>query len=288
MAKMVCLNGLNYQKWRVKMKDLLFVKKMHLLVFATEKPDGVSDVDWDFEHQQVCGFIRQWIEDNGLNHIINDTHARTLWEKLEKLYASKTGNNKLFLLKQIMNLRYKEGCPISNHENDFQGILNQLNGMGIKFEDEVQGLWLLNTLPDAWETFRVSWTNAAPNGVVATEYAKSGSLNEEIRRMSQGSISSTSHSEILVTEDRGRSRYKSHRGKDESKSKSRPRYKDLDCHHCGKKGPIKKYCFQLKKEKRRERKNCENKNRVSTTTTGDDLLFTYDENVINFACHETS
>ena len=73
----------------------------------------------------------------------------------------KTGNNKLFLLKQLMTFKYKEGSLILDHINDFQGILDQLSGMGVNFDDEIQGLWLLNTLPDSWENLRVSLTNCA-------------------------------------------------------------------------------------------------------------------------------
>ncbi|RDX94963.1 hypothetical protein CR513_22591, partial [Mucuna pruriens] len=34
--RMVSLNGTNYHLWKGKMKDLLFEKKMHLPVFATQ------------------------------------------------------------------------------------------------------------------------------------------------------------------------------------------------------------------------------------------------------------
>jgi len=74
-AKMVALNGTNYHLWKDKMKDLLFVKKLHLPVLTTQKPDSMSEEEWDFEHQQVCGFIRQYVEDNVYNHIANETHA---------------------------------------------------------------------------------------------------------------------------------------------------------------------------------------------------------------------
>ena len=140
MINIVCLIGRIYNVWKINMKDLLFMKKMHLLVFCAHKPEKVTDENWEFEHQQVCGYIRQWVEDNVRNHIVNETHARTLWEKLETLYASKTGNNKLFLLKQLMTFKYKEGSPIIDHINDFSGILDQLSGMGVYFDDEIQGL----------------------------------------------------------------------------------------------------------------------------------------------------
>ena len=93
------------------------------------------------------GFIRQWVDDNVLNHIIEETHARTLWQKVEELYARKEGTNKMFLIKKLICLRYKEGTPIADHVNEFQGIINQLSSMGITFEDEVRALLLLGSLP---------------------------------------------------------------------------------------------------------------------------------------------
>jgi len=100
-----------------------------------------------------------------------------LWQKLESLYPSKSGKYKLYLLNILINLRYKEGSSVSDHLNEFQGVLDQLSGMGIKFEGEVQGLWLPNTLPNSWETFRVSISNFAPNGMVTMQLVKGGILN---------------------------------------------------------------------------------------------------------------
>ena len=124
IRKMVCLNGINYNIWKSKMKDLLFVKKMHLPVFSAHKPEIVTDENLEFENQQVCEYIRQRIEDNVHNYIVNATHARILCEKLETLYASKTVNNKLFLLKKLMTFNFKEKSSILYHINDFQGILD--------------------------------------------------------------------------------------------------------------------------------------------------------------------
>ncbi|GLT31041.1 hypothetical protein SLA2020_058080 [Shorea laevis] len=143
-----------------------------------------------------CGYITQWVEDNVLNHIANETHVGTLWEKLETLYASKTGNNKLFQLKWLINLKYKEGSPISDHVSDFQDIHDRLFDMGVRFDDET------------------------------------GVLNEEVKRINQAASSSTSQLDVLVTKDKGRSKNKGQGRKDKSRSKSRPKHRDLKCHHC--------------------------------------------------------
>ena len=55
---------------------------------------------------------------------------------------------------------------MDDHWNAFQGIINQLSSIGISFEDEVRALLLLGSLPDTWETLKVTLCNSAPNGVV--------------------------------------------------------------------------------------------------------------------------
>ena len=101
--KMVSLSGANYHFWKDKMKDLLFVKNMHLSVFGTQKPDSMFDEKWGFEHKRVCGFIRHFVDESICNLISHETHAGTMWQTLESLYASKSWNNKLYLLKNLLN-----------------------------------------------------------------------------------------------------------------------------------------------------------------------------------------
>ncbi|RDX68085.1 hypothetical protein CR513_52966, partial [Mucuna pruriens] len=90
-----------------------------------------------------------FVDDNIYNHIANEIHVMTLWEKIEYMYALKRGNNKLFLLNSIVSLKFKEDTSLSNHLNEFQGIIDQMLDMGIKFEDEILGLLLLNSLPES-------------------------------------------------------------------------------------------------------------------------------------------
>ena len=117
--------------------------------------------------------------------------------------------------------------------------------MGVNFDDEIQGLWLLNTVPDSWETLRVSLTNSATGGKMTMEYAKSGVLNEEVRRKSQDT---SSHSDVLYAEDRGRYKTRNLTSRGKSRSKSKFKNSSIICYHCGKKGYIKRFCKQLKQD----------------------------------------
>ncbi len=78
-SRMISLTGLNYQAWKRKMKDLLYVKDYYQPVFQEAKPKGKSEDEWKIAHLQACGFIHQFIDDNILNHIMDVEDARLLW-----------------------------------------------------------------------------------------------------------------------------------------------------------------------------------------------------------------
>ena len=71
-SKMISLNVMNYHIWKGKMKDLLFVRSLHQPVFASKKPQSKNDEDWAFEYEQVCGYIRMWVDDNVRNLVENE------------------------------------------------------------------------------------------------------------------------------------------------------------------------------------------------------------------------
>ena len=55
----------------------------------------------------------------------------------------------MFLIKLMLSLKYYDGSPMTDNLNNFQGIKNQLSSMGIKFDEELQGLLILDSLPDS-------------------------------------------------------------------------------------------------------------------------------------------
>ena len=70
---------------------------------------------------------------------------------------------------------------MTNHLNDFQGIVNQLATMKMVMDDEFQASLLLCSLPYRWETFVVTINNFVLNGALFMELVKGNLFNEEIR-----------------------------------------------------------------------------------------------------------
>ncbi|CAA0805812.1 Uncharacterized mitochondrial protein AtMg00300 [Striga hermonthica] len=115
--RMVTLNGSNYHVWKRKMEDLLYVKDYYLPVFTDEKPSDKTDKEWELCHRQVCGYIRQWVDDNVLNHVSEEKHARNLWNKLEELKFLKENPNDKGKEKKAED--GEDGEKVATATNDF-------------------------------------------------------------------------------------------------------------------------------------------------------------------------
>ena len=168
--------------------------------------------------------------DSVFHHISTETDAKVLWEKLESMFERKTAQNKAFLIRKLVNMKYQEGASVNEHLSKFQDCVNRLATMKLALDDELQALILLSSLPDSWETLVVTLSNSAPSGVLSLSTVKDSMLNEELRRRELGM---TGESSALVTENRGRSKSKSH--DDDPRDRSRGRSKSrkwVICYYC--------------------------------------------------------
>ncbi|VFQ84242.1 unnamed protein product [Cuscuta campestris] len=191
---MVKLTSTNYSIWRPMMEDLLYCKDLFdpIDVDKTKKddmptkPEKMTDKEWEKLKRKTLGTIRQWIDISIFNHVSQETEPLELWRKLEGLYERKTAHNKASLIKRLVSLKLKPGKSVSEHLSDFQDIINKLTVMKIVFDDELQALFLLSSLPDSWETLVVSISNSAPDGVLSLDVIKESMFNEELRRKEMG------------------------------------------------------------------------------------------------------
>ena len=90
------------------------------------------------------------------------------------------------LWKNLVNLKLKEGRSVAKHLSKFQELVNQMVTINLIIDDELQGLLLLSSLHDRYETLVVSLNNSAPNCVLQLAMVKDRLFNEETRRKYMG------------------------------------------------------------------------------------------------------
>ena len=278
---MIRLTSSNYSIWKPRMKDILYCKDLYAPIDGdNSKPKDMSEAEWKIMHRKTVALIRQWVDQSVFHHVSQESNATELWKKLESMYERKTAQNKATLIRRLVNLKYKNGHSVAEHTSDFQGLVNQLNALKMKIEDELQALLLLSSLPDSWDTLVISLSNSAPNGNLTMDMVKDSLFNEEARRKEQGISSET---EALVTENRRRGKNRKPKGHGKSKGRSQSRGKSSErrkCYHCGKEGHMKRNCYAWKRKQKEGKNQRKDENKNTTAALSDEdvaVLFFGDE-----------
>ncbi|GJS64543.1 retrovirus-related pol polyprotein from transposon TNT 1-94 [Tanacetum coccineum] len=123
-------DGHDFRFWKMQIEDYLYQKPL-----AEAKPTGMKADDW----------------------------------ALSNMYEKPSASNKVFLIRQLVNTKMNEGASIADHVNEFNSILSRLMSVDIKFDDEVQALLLLSSLPESW-----SGTVTAVSGSTGVQKTKAG------------------------------------------------------------------------------------------------------------------
>ena len=65
------------------------------------------------------------------------------------MHEKPSASNKVHLMRRVFNLKMAEGASVTDHINEFNVIMTQLSSVEIMFNDEVNALILLSSLPDS-------------------------------------------------------------------------------------------------------------------------------------------
>ncbi|ESR45251.1 hypothetical protein CICLE_v10003098mg [Citrus x clementina] len=159
---------INFGLWQVQVKDVLIQSGLHKALKGKPSPASNSG---------------------------SGKTTKELWEKLEKLYRTKSISNRLYLKERFHTLRMTEGTKIFDHLSVLNGIVLELEAIGVKIEDGDKALRLLWSLPTSYK--HLLPTLMYGKETVNLEEVTNTLLSEE-RRLSGESTETTDVSALAV------------------------------------------------------------------------------------------
>ncbi|PHT54045.1 hypothetical protein CQW23_08507 [Capsicum baccatum] len=134
---------------------------------------------------------------NLLANVIGLSTTKELWEKLEELYQTKSISNKLYLKEQFHKLQMAEGTTISDHLSVLNGIVSELESIGVKIDDEDKALRLIWSLPSSYKHMQPMLMYEKET-VISSEVTSK--LISEKKRLKNGDKKSLKDSALVVKE----------------------------------------------------------------------------------------
>ncbi|GKE06738.1 retrovirus-related pol polyprotein from transposon TNT 1-94, partial [Tanacetum coccineum] len=141
-------DGYDFGFWKMQIEDYLYQKKLHEPL-AEAKPTGIKAKDWTLLDRQALGAVRLSLAKNVAYNVVNEMVTYNLFKALSNMYEKPSASNKVFLIRQLVNMKMNKGASVADHVNEFNSILSRLMSVDIKFNNEVQALLLLSSLPRA-------------------------------------------------------------------------------------------------------------------------------------------
>ena len=207
--------------------------QQELDITLEDKPEGMSNKDWEKINRQAYGTIHLCLAKNQKYFVMREMNAKELWKKLEDKYMTKSVENRLYLKKKLFHFQYHAGISMSQHLNDYNKILADLQNLEVDISSEDKALLLLNSLPDNYDHL-----------ITALLYGKdeikfddvSNALTNNEYRMKDKQVQRDTMIEALIVKEMSNDK----------------KLKKDECAYCHKKGHWKKDCPLLQNKDKKD------------------------------------
>lgn len=141
----------------------------------TSSASSLGDT-WQVRNDKALGIIIEYIGNEKLDIIADETMAKAAWEKLEKVQNVALIISLTFT--DMLTRKYTEGSSMEDHIALFAADNYKLAAMGEPLGDGMKAFMLLDSLPTTsiWEVFTTSYLQSLPAGQLPTFEATSVQL----------------------------------------------------------------------------------------------------------------
>ncbi|KAK2971922.1 hypothetical protein RJ640_011703 [Escallonia rubra] len=138
--------------------------------------------EWAILDGKALATVRLSLTPQVAFNIYREKTIAVVMQALEKLYAS----NKVFLMKRLFNMRMSKNGSVVDHLNAFNSVTNQLEYVGINFDDEIRALLFLCSLSNSWNNLVTTMSNSFFSGTLTLNDIVSSVMNDEMQRKTIG------------------------------------------------------------------------------------------------------
>ncbi|KAK4325723.1 hypothetical protein Pmani_003666 [Petrolisthes manimaculis] len=229
-STVVPLDDSIYATWKVQCKMALIKEDVWSLVDGTEPiPDPTETNKYSkyvLKKNKALAIVVLSVDPKLLYLLGEPEDPKKVWNKLADQFQKKTWSNKLQLRRRLYALRLKEGGSVQEHIKIITEIFNELSVIGDQMNEEDRVVHLLASLPESYDMLVTALE--ANSEIPKMEFVTEKILHEERKSLVKDNDG------INVKQE------KAFYGKESRKT--------IKCHHCGKEGHIKRYCWTLKNQ----------------------------------------
>lgn len=148
------------------------------LVTAATTPEAKTIVE---KNEKKCkSLLVQCIHDSQLEYIKDRVTAKDIYDTLVSVFEPKSVARQLLLRKQLLTMKYSDGCDIKRHFLIFDKAVRDLKAIGATMEEMDV---LILTMPKSFETL-VTALETIDKTKLTLDFVKSRSMDEYSKRNS--------------------------------------------------------------------------------------------------------
>jgi hypothetical protein len=204
------LDGNNFTVWRRKLLYLLTSENIDYIVEMAE-PNHPAEDATDEEKQEYEDELKQYKKDNKTARVFmlgsmadslaaeyeSEDTAYGIMQRLEQDFGEVSLMKVLGLVNMFINSKMGDKS-VNEHLNKLVVLAEELKSAGYPFQEEVQVMVVLNSLPPSWEQFKISFCHS--ERTVNMRNLRQHLLMEEDRKKNQGKERVSHHAELHLGE----------------------------------------------------------------------------------------
>lgn len=179
--------------------------------------------------------------------------AAGIWTKLESLYMTKSFANHLYMKQSLYFYKISEDISALEQMDDFNEILDDLEHIDVKTNDEDKAIMLLNSLPKSHDHLKDAMMYGR-DGTIFLEEVQSALRAKELQKVNEGKHEPAREGLNIkhkFTKDRKQKRFPYDSKKlDHARNKDSEEKETRKCHFYKKQGHLKKDCYAYKNKQK--------------------------------------